>query len=209
MKTKYFAYKRGREVLPVKTKSIEPVIHNTFRVVVTIVGKYNSMISGLHLGLYEVVSYHSTDFNPNGLVIGNAEPVSLKKIKECDRYHVYQTPIPPSSSVITVTEEFEVDDFIFQVGVRHAKPYVITVGVIERITKYVGLDHVLDSVEDGSESGSGVFDYDGKLIGMTLGHLTPDVMVAQSISSLIDENSVWDSRPHSNLLSWNTLTTSE
>lgn len=186
MNSRYFVYKHGDIVTNPNIKQLEKVQESMIRVVVAIIGKYNAMVSGLHLGLSEVMSYHSEDFHPKEALIGRSVSVPVKVLRHYQKHHTYQTLTPPSSSIIGIADEIDDGDLVFQVGVRNHLPGIITIGVVDKISKYVDIQNLDDSlISDTSESGSGVFTYDGKLIGMTLGIISPEVMIAISIDSII------------------------
>ncbi len=188
MNSQYFVYQRGDIVVDPKSKNLEVLASNMDKVVVVMVGNYNAMVSGLHLGLSEIMSYHAKDFHPKEALIGNKVGVPVKELRHAEKHYTYQVAVPPSSSVtgLGVVEGIEQGDLVFQVGVRDHLPGTVSVGVVDRMSKYLNDDHPRDSfIGDTSESGSGVFTQDGRLVGMTLGILSPDVMVAVSIISII------------------------
>jgi len=188
MNSQYFVYKRGDIVSDPNSKHLDNLVVSMEKVVVAMVGSYEAMVSGLHLGPSEVMSYHAKDFHPKEALIANRVAVPIKEIRSVEKHHTYHVIVPPSSSVtgLGVVDEIKFDDIVFQAGVRNNTPGVVTVGVVDRMSKYINEDHPSDSfIKDTSESGSGVFTQDGKLVGMTLGILSPDVMVAVSIISII------------------------
>lgn len=188
MNSQYFVYKRGDIVSDPNSKHLDRLIVNMEKVVVSMVGNYETLVSGLHLGPSEVMSYHSKDFHPKEALIANRVAVPIREIRKVEKYHTYYITVPPSSSItgLGVVEEIEPDDLVFQAGVRNHIPGVVTVGVVDRMSKYINKDYPDDSfIGDTSESGSGVFTQDGRLVGMTLGLISPQVMVAVSIISII------------------------
>lgn len=188
MNSEYFVYRREDIVSDPNAKHLDRLAINVEKVVVAMVGNYNTMVSGLHLGSSEIMSYHAKDFHPKEALIANRVAVPIKEIRRVEKHHTYHVIVPPSSSVtgLGVVDEIKFDDIVFQAGVRNHVPGVVTVGVVDRMSKYINDDHPSDSfIKDTSESGSGVFTQDGRLVGMTLGILSPDVMVAVSILSII------------------------
>lgn len=188
MNSQYFVYRRGDIVSDPNSKHLDKLVVNVEKVVVAMVGSYETMVSGLHLGPSEVMSYHTKDFHPKEALIANRIAVPIKEIRRVEKHHTYHITVPPSSSItgLGVVEEIEPDDLVFQAGVRNHVPGVVTVGVVDRMSKYISDDHPNDSfIGDTSESGSGVFTQDGRLVGMTLGLISPQVMVAVSIISII------------------------
>jgi hypothetical protein len=188
MNSQYFVYKRGDIVTDPKSKNLNVLSENINKIVVAMVGSYNAMVSGLHLGPSEIMSYHDENFNPKEALISNKVAVPIKEIRQLKKHHTYEVLVPPSSSIteVGVLNEIEQGDLVFQVGVRDHVPGAVTVGVVDRMNKYINNDHPDESfIGDTSESGSGVFTQDGKLIGMTLGFISPKVMVAVSIISII------------------------
>ncbi len=188
MNSQYFVYRRGDIVSDPKSKRLDDLIITVEKVVVAMVGNYETMVSGLHLGPSEIMSYHTKDFHPREALIANKIPVPVKEIRRIEKHHTYHITVPPSSSItgLGVVEEIEPDDIVFQAGVRNHIPGVVTVGIVDRISKYFNNSNLDDSfIGDTSESGSGVFTQDGRLIGMTLGLISPQVMVAVSILSII------------------------
>jgi hypothetical protein len=188
MNSEYFVYKRGDIVSNPDSKHLDKLLVNIERVVVAMVGSYETMVSGLHLGPSEIMSYHANDFYPQEALIANRVTVPIKEIRRVEKHHTYHIVVPPSSSItgLGVVDEVELDDLVFQAGVRNHMSGVVTVGVVDRMSKYINDDHPRDSfIKDTSESGSGVFTQDGRLVGMTLGMLSPDVMVAVSILSIV------------------------
>jgi len=186
MNTQYFAYRRGDIITAPNTKNLEKLTENMVKVVVAIVGNYNSMASGLNLGLSEIMAYHSKEFHPKEALIGDKVSVPIKEIRRISKHYTYETLTQLNKSIIGITDKIEPDDLVFQVGVRENLPSTISFGVVDRINKYVEESRLDDFfINDTSESGSGVFTQDGKLLGMTLGVLSPQVMVASSISSII------------------------
>jgi hypothetical protein len=186
MNSQYFAYRRGDIVSDVSSGSLKNLSENIPKVVVAIIGKYDSMISGLHLGFSRVRTYHSDDFHPTDALIGNTVPVPVKKICHFEKHHTYETLTPPSSSLVPVSDLVENGDLVFQIGVRNHTPGIISAGVVDRLSRYCDENKVIDLCSTNtSESGSGVFTLDGKLLGMTLGVISPNVMVAINVEGII------------------------
>lgn len=179
-----FAYRRQAVVPPPYPQDMRKVFERILRLVVTIVGHHDAFVSGLHVGQERVASYHREYFHHREALIGNT-PVPITKVSHLeDHHHRYELAVPPDSSLVAVDDgKPQASDFVFQVGVRSSVPNTISVGIIEPLSRYV--DHPDQVVVDTtSESGSGVFNAKGALIGMTLGVLAPDTMVAVSIMDL-------------------------
>ncbi|MEI8337888.1 MAG: hypothetical protein WCF92_01930 [bacterium] len=183
-----FVYRRRELVKEPLSDYLQNTLYQALGIVVTILGQYNSRVSALHLGKLEVAAYHDLDFHPRAAIVLGKETVNVKAISRPgkSRYQTYQLPISPSSQIIPVQNQIKPEDFVFQVGVRKSRDNQVTFGVIEPLFHHLSTDKENEiSIEVGSESGSGVFSEKGGLIGMTLGHISPDVMLATTVSHLL------------------------
>ena len=179
-----FAYRRQAVVPPPYPANMREVFERDLRLVVTIVGHHDSFVSGLHIGQERVASYHRNYFYCREALIGNT-PVPITKVSHLENnHHVYELAVPPDSSLVAVdNSKPQISDFVFQIGVRRSVPNTISVGIIEPLSKYVAHGDQMN-IDTTSESGSGVFNSKGALIGMTLGVLAPDTMAAIPILDL-------------------------
>ena len=111
MNSEYFVYRRGDIVSDPNSKNLENLVVSVEKVVVAMVGSYETMVSGLHLGPSEVMSYHANDFHPKEALIANRVAVPIKEIRRIEKHHTYHITIPPSSSVtgLGVVDEIKLD----------------------------------------------------------------------------------------------------
>ncbi|MFA6464016.1 MAG: hypothetical protein WCV55_03355 [Candidatus Paceibacterota bacterium] len=185
---KIFAYRRKELATEPLSDYLRDTLRQALGMVITIIGQYGSRVSAIHLGKMEVATYHNIDFHPRAALVLGRETVDIKPVSRpgMSRYQTYQLPISPSNQIIPVQNRIESEDFVFQIGVRKSHDNQVTFGVIEPIFRHLNTDKESEiSVEVGSESGSGVFSVKGGLIGMTLGHISPDIMLATSIDHLL------------------------
>lgn len=185
---KLFIYRKRELVREPLSDYLGNVLGSALGMIVTIIGQYESRISGLHLGKEEIATYHDNAFEPKAaLVLGDKE-VRVKRVSRIgkSRYQTYILPVVPDNHIVPVQSQIKPEDFVYQVGVRNFRHNQVTFGVIERTSRYLKTE-VEDEIEIevGSESGSGVFTGEGKLLGMTLGQIYPDVMIATSIDHLL------------------------
>lgn len=181
-----FVYRREAVVPPPYPPSLRTVFERAKRLVVTIKGEHDAFVSGIHLRQQHVASYHRDYFHPREALIGET-PVKIEKVSHLREDHrLYEIAVPPDSSFISVGESTPpVDDFVFQIGVRNSVPSTISVGIIEPLSKYVDRPNQI-SIDTTSESGSGVFYSNGYFLGMTMGKLSPDIMVGVPILDLLN-----------------------
>lgn len=187
MNPSLFIYRREAIVPPPYPKDLNSMFERALRLVVAIVGAHDAFVSGLHLGERKVATYHKDYFHPREALIGNTAVPIEYSVRKREDHRVYQLAVPPDNSLVGVSDRAELDDFVFQVGVRHRTPGMVSVGVVEALSKYVDKPEQV-MIDTNAESGSGVFDRSGRLIGMILGIVAPNIMAAIPIVDLFALN---------------------
>jgi hypothetical protein len=147
------------------------------RQVVAIEGPYSSLISGIRLSRRIVRTYHDTNFKPEGVLVGEETIPIIGRVNKGGNHYAYELAGSQEirDLVLSATDMVEPGDVIFQVGVRSRHPETVSVGRVEKLTKYVSKEEDL-KIDPHAESGSAIFTDNGRLLGMTLGKIAPNVM---------------------------------
>jgi len=157
-----------------------------------LVDRHNGFASAIHLGQHQIVGYHEDDFHPQEAVVGTIRlPLTSVGAPTNSFYRTYEVPIAPHVGILPISTKVEPEDFVYQIGVCRNETGVISFGTVE--PEYRHLDRLdYSCIQTGSESGSALFTSEGKLLGMTLGHVSPEVMLATPITELLclEESSV-------------------
>jgi len=184
--TKLFVYRKKELVREPLSDYLCETLHNALGMVVTIVGQYESRASGLHLGAFDVAAYHDPGFQPTVALVMDDQPVKIQRIGQRGKYRTYRLPIRPNDEIVSVETKIRPEDAVFQIGVRNFRHRQVTYGVVEPLLLHLDTEEERDiQIDVCAESGSGVFTEKGGIIGMTLGKISPDIMVATSIDRLL------------------------
>jgi len=180
-------YKKRTVVSKPYSDYLSVIVSNACQVVMALVDRYNGFTSAIHLGHHQIIGYHTDDFHPHEAVVGKIHlPLKSIEVSKCkkDLYHTYEVPVAPHGGILQVATKIKNEDFVYQIGVRRNETEVISFGTVEPSGRHLDcLDH--SCIQTGSESGSALFTSEGKLLGMTLGHVSPEVMLATPITELL------------------------